>query len=248
MSDSAAAKARQDTFRSLVFAGSSAATLACVLVYLFLGLVAPRSSLPALCYRLSFLAALGAHAFRASYTLLPKVKTLAGDSAALKRELFSSNAVLRSLYCAIFAFSARPTGLAWLPVAVHAAAQLGAFAVAKTRAGADPRVRAAYDRFQGFLPQLLQMATSAEVANMFVLGAALLTSRREVSKFMLLLQFLRAAWHCQDETIFKMRLPGSTSFYHRMTWGLVDERVRPLLRSAPAAQNAIDKAALWFRA
>lgn len=246
MSDSASSKARQDDFRSVFFAGSSAVTLAALLLYLVGGVVT-RSSVPFICYRLAFLAALAAHAFRASYTVLPKVKALKNDLAALKRELSSSNAVLRVVYCAAFGFSARPTGMAWLPLAVHATAQLGAFAVGKTRLGADQRVRAGYDRFQKALPQLLQMATSAEIANAFVIGVTLVTPRRELSKFALLVNFLRAAWHCNDDTIFKMRLPGTTAYYHRMTWSLVDERARPLLRAVPAVQRVVEKGALWFQ-
>ena len=246
-STAAASKGRQDELRGLFFAVSSAVTLVSILVYLLLGFVAKgMASVTLLAYRLAFLTALGAHLYRASYTVLPRLTSF--SAAALKRELLASNAVLRALYCAIFALT-RPTGLAWLPLAVHAAAQLGAFVVAKTRLGADPRVRGAYDKLQRALPQLLVMVSQLEVANAGVLLVAMFSSRaREVAKFAIYVNiFLRAAWHCNDDTIMKMRLPGSTSYYHRLTWALLDERARPILRAVPQVQSAVDRLAAWFR-
>ena len=243
----AAGKGRQDELRSLFFAASSAVTLVALLVYLLLGFVAARMAAVTMqAYRLAFLSALGAHLFRATYTVLPKLTSL--SVPVLKRELLGSNAVLRALYCAIFALT-RPTGLAWLPVAVHAAAQLGAYVVGKTRAGADPRVRGAYDKFQRLLPHAMVMCSQLEIVNGGVLAAALFSSRREVAKFALYTNiYLRASFHCSDDTIMKMRLPGTTSYYHRMTWAMLDERFRPFLRAVPAVQNAVDKLAAWFRA
>lgn len=58
---------------------------------------------------------------------------------------------------------------------------------------------------------------------------------------------LRGFYNCQDATIFRMKLPGSSSVFHKQAWQALDAKAQPLTSRVPALQQAKGAAAAWFR-
>jgi|APGre2960657444_1045066.scaffolds.fasta_scaffold01335_11 hypothetical protein len=254
---SSEAKLKVDSFRSQFFAGSSLLVCLCFTLYaLPLFLLSPKlGALSLVLYRTAFAAAALAHGYRAAYTLKPRVEAALGGARslpalqaaapALYRDLFASNAFLYAVCCLTFLLS-RPTGMALLPVALLCLLQLAA-AASKTPLGQTPRAKALYDQLQARLPVLLSINATAQVAVGLTLLMGLLTRAREVPKTLVYWNVvLRGLYHCGDATVFKMKLPGTSSLYHGLAWKALDAQARPLLNRVPPVQRLVNNLARWF--
>ena len=105
-----------------------------------------------------------------------------------------------------------------------------------------------YDLLQANLPAALGVCASAQVMVGITLLLSLLTRQREVAKtFIYWNVVLRGFYHCADTVVFRMRLPGSSSLFHKQAWQALDAKAAPLLSRVPPLARAKDAAALWFR-
>jgi hypothetical protein len=57
---------------------------------------------------------------------------------------------------------------------------------------------------------------------------------------------LRGFYHCKDDVVFRMRLPGNTAAYHKQAWATMDAKVAPLVSRVPPAQRVKEALAKWF--
>jgi len=74
-----------------------------------------------------------------------------------------------------------------------------------------------------------------------------IVSPRQAKTFVYWNIILRAFYHCGDATIFRMKLPGSSSLFHKQAWQALDAKVAPLTSRVPALHRAKEAAAAWFR-
>lgn len=74
-----------------------------------------------------------------------------------------------------------------------------------------------------------------------------IVSPRQAKTFVYWNIILRGFYHCGDATIFRMKLPGSSSLFHKQAWQALDAKVAPLTSRVPALHRAKEAAAAWFR-
>ena len=126
----------------------------------------------------------------------------------------------------------------------------------------------AYDLLQESLHTALAMCATMQVMIGVTMLFTLLSKNREVVRltapsgvaackshasaaqaktFMYWNVILRGMYHCSDATIFRMKLPGSTSHYQKQAWQALDAKVAPVTSRVPALNRAKEAAAAWFR-
>lgn len=203
------------------------------------GALAPRSTLGARAddaLSISIASAQAALVYRMAYTLWPMVQRK--DFRALARAISAqtrTNGFQYVVYGVLISTSPRPSASApaVTPLVVLAAYQAAARVDATTRGDANEKsawrtlgLANAFEKAQENMAFALVLCAALEIsaASMVLMETA--TPRRSFSRLFAWIAWLRARYHCRDNTVFRIKFTAhDTAFYHREVWGMLNEKI-----------------------
>lgn len=200
-----------------------------------------------ICHKMALLMAMAAFSFRTLYSATwPKAWSLQGlrDWVAT---FATTNNFQYTLYAFIFA-TGRPVAISLLPLVICCGYQWAT--IASKLYAEHPLWQkfgvSLFERMQAGMMQAMVMCASSEISTAFLLIFELFTRNRNPLRLMLYWNFLRARYHCADNTVLRLKLTyANTTFYHTQVWKMFGDKLAPVLNIS-FLKPAVTFAKAWF--
>lgn len=243
-------------FRTAVFTACALATCACGSLAVFGALIPGRArEYVAVLTSVACYASMIAFAYRIAYTMKTRAPRDVATMKTMMVEITQTNGFQMIVYCAIGVLGMKrrrgANAPALAPLILLSFYQLAATAHKfLERDGRGYWSKLGFSRVfataQANMELALAMCATMEISLLTPMLLDLLSKEhRSVSRVLAYVQFLRTRYHCQDNTIYRIKFTAhNTAYYHREVWSTMDEK---LFQKLPAAaRRRLQFIATWF--